>query len=127
MKNKLKKILAWIRKKNEFTFIAVLIVLIWYGIPPIFRLMYPEAGEFSIEVLYPALIAGIYFFIGLLFIWSYIGLTWPKGYKILDQVFDETDKITTWEKLQLLLRLFACLVALYAVSLLAVTGISYIM
>ena len=117
----------WIRKKNEFTFIVGLIALIWIAAPKLFRLVDPQAGEFSIEVLYVPLIAGIYFFVALLFVWAYIALVWPRGYRMLDVVFEKTENLETWERVQVLLRLFACLVALYAVSLLSVTGISAIM
>ena len=123
----MKKLINWIRKKNEFTFIIALIMLIWVAAPRLFRLFDPQAGEFSIEVLYVPFIAGIYFFVALLFVWAYIALVWPKGYRMLDIVFDKTEKLETWGRLQVLLRLFACLVALFAVCLLAVTGISAIM
>ncbi|OQB81376.1 MAG: hypothetical protein BWX87_00641 [Bacteroidetes bacterium ADurb.Bin123] len=123
----IKKIASLLRKKNEFTFIIALIVVIWFAGPRLFRLFDPQAGEFSIEILYVPFIAGIYFFVALLFVWAYIALVWPKGYQMLDMVFDKTEKLETWEKLQVLLRLFACLIALFAVSLLAVTGISAIM
>lgn len=123
----MKKIIEWFRKKNEFTFVVILIALIWHFVPMLLRVIDPEAGEFGVEMLYVPLIAGIYFFIGLLFVWAYMALVWPAGYKLLDEVFNENQGSTKWEKLQVLLRLFACLVALYAVSLLAVTGISAIM
>lgn len=123
----MKSIISWLRRKNEFTFVLALVILIWFFVPRLFRMFDPQAGEFSIEILYIPLIAGIYFFIALLFIWTYIWLVWPRGYKLLDQVFIQSEKLTSWERLQVLLRLFSCLVALFAVSLLAVTGISAIM
>jgi hypothetical protein len=123
----IKQVLHWMRKKNEFTFIIALIIIVWYVTPALFRLFDPQAGEFSIEILYIPFIAGIFFFIALLFIWAYIALVWPEGYKILDIIFQKTEKLETWQKLQVILRLFACLVALFAISLLAVTGISAIM
>jgi len=123
----MKKILYWIRKKNEFTFVITLVILIWFFVPVLFQKMDPEVGEFSLEILYIPLIAGIFFFIALLFIWIYIWLVWPKSYRLLDEVFVESEKLSTWERLQVLLRLFCYLVILFAVSLLAVTGISAIM
>ena len=123
----MKKLWSLIKRNNEFTFIIGLIVLIWYFIPPLLRLYDPQAGEFGIEMLYVPLIAGIFFFIGLLFVWLYIKLVFPKGFKILDDLFHNTEKMESWQKSQVVLRLFGCLVALYAISLLAVTGISAIM
>ena len=121
----MRKLLKWLRRKNEFTFVIALIALIWYAAPGMFRMIDPQSGEFGIEVLYVPFIAGIYFFIALVFIWAYMALVWPKGYRLLDTVF-ETENLTSWERLQALLRLFGCLVALFAVSLLAVTGLSAI-
>jgi len=127
-KNKvMKKVFGFLRKHNEFTFVIALIALIWYGAPPLLRLVDPQAGEFGIEVLYIPLIAGIFFFAGLLIIWTYIKIVYPKGFRVLDDLFEDSETYTRWEKSNILLRLFGWLVVLYAVSLLAVTGISYIM
>ncbi|MBN2774705.1 MAG: hypothetical protein JXR31_10680 [Prolixibacteraceae bacterium] len=123
----MRKLVCWLRKKNEFTFVIALVILIWFFVPKLFQLFDPEVGEFSLEILYIPLISGVFFFIALLFIWLYIWLVWPKGYRLLDDVFIQSEKLSTWEKLQVLLRLFCCLVILFAVSLLAVTGISAIM
>ena len=119
--------IQFLRKKNEFTFVILLIVLIWHFMPIIFQKFDPQAGEFSIEILYIPLIAGIYFFIALLFVWAYMALVWPKGYKMLDEIFKNDSNMRLWEKVKVLLVLFSCLVFLFAISLLAVTGISAIM
>jgi hypothetical protein len=122
----MKKLIKWFRRHNEFTFVIALIALIWWGAPPLLRLIDPQAGEFSISMLYIPLIAAIFFFIGLLIIWAYMKLVFPRGFKILDNLFEQ-DNYTLWEKSNILLRFFGYLVALYAISLLAVTGISAIM
>ena len=122
----MKKLFKWFKNKNEFTFIIILIVFIWFLAPKLLRLIDPETGEFGAEVLYVPLIAGIYFFVGLILIWAYILLIWPDGYKILNDIFN-VSKLTPWQKSQIILRLFISLIALYAISLLAVTGISAIM
>lgn len=123
----MKKIWKWIKKHNEFTIVIALIFVIWYAAPPALRLIHPKAGEFGVEVLYIPLIAGIFFLMGLLFIWGYLKLVFPKGFKLLDDLFEDIKEVPQWQKYRIILQLFGCLVALYAVSLLAVTGISFIM
>ena len=123
----MKSILKWLRQNNEFTFVIVLIALIWWGVPPLLRLSDPQAGEFSIEMLYIPLLAGIFFFVALLFVWAYMKLVFPKGFKLLDDLFETNENLSPWEKSQLILRLFGWLVVLMSASLLAVTGISAVM
>ena len=123
----MKKLIRWFRKNNEFTFVVALVLVIWYLAPVLLRLIDPQSGEFGVEVLYIPLIAGIYFLMGMLFVWVYLRLVFPVGFDLLDKLFEVNGEITKWEKLQVILRLFQCLVILYAVCLLAVTGISYIM
>ena len=123
----MKKVWKWLRKNNEFTAVIALIVVVWYLVPPILRLIDPQSGEFGVEVLYVPLIAGVFFLIGMLFVWMYLKLVFPTGFDLLDNLFETNGDITKWERLQIILRLFQSLVILYAVSLLAVTGISYIM
>ena len=122
----MKRLINWIRRHNEFTFVVFLIILIWYAAPPLLRLIDPQAGEFGVEMLYIPLIAGIFFFMGLLIIWLYLRLVFPAGFRILDNLF-EYSQSDRWESSRLLLRLFGYLVILYSVSLLAVTGVSVIM
>jgi len=121
--NGLKKFL---KESSEILGTLLLIIAIWYLIPPVLKLVDPQAGQFGIEILYIPLIAVIYCLIGLLFIWYALRVNFPAARRLLDGLFDEKD-LTLWQKSQLLLRLVQCLVALYVVSLLAVTGISYIM
>jgi len=123
----MKKLIRWFRKNNEFTFVVALVLVIWYLAPVLLRLIDPQSGEFGVEVLYIPLIAGVYFLMGMLFVWVYLRLVFPVGFDLLDKLFEVNGEITKWEKLQVILRLFQCLVILYAVCLLAVTGISYIM
>jgi hypothetical protein len=123
----MKRLIHWIRRHNEFTFVVFLIILIWYAAPPLLRLIDPQAGEFGVEMLYIPLIAGIFFFVGLLLIWAYLKLVFPKGFTLLDDLFENSEKLTIWQKSQLVLRLFGWLVVLFAMSLLAVTGMSAIM
>ena len=123
----MKKLIRWFRKNNEFTFVVALVLVIWYLAPVLLRLIDPQSGEFGVEVLYIPLIARIYFLMGMLFVWVYLRLVFPVGFDLLDKLFEVNGEITKWEKLQVILRLFQCLVILYAVCLLAVTGISYIM
>ena len=123
----MKKLIRWFRKNNEFTFVVALVLVIWYLAPVLLRLIDPQSGEFGVEVLYIPLFAGVYFLMGMLFIWVYLRLVFPAGFDLLDKLFEVNGEITKWEKLQVILRLFQCLVILYAVCLLAVTGISYIM
>ena len=123
----MKKLIRWFRKNNEFTFVIALVLVIWYLAPVLLRLIDPQSGEFGVEVLYIPLIAGVYFLMGMLFVWAYLRLVFPVGFDLLDKLFEVNGEITKWEKLQVILRLFQCLVILYAVCLLAVTGISYIM
>jgi len=123
----MKKLIRWFRKNNEFTFVVALVLVIWYLAPVLLRLIDPQSGEFGVEVLYIPLIAGVYFLMGMLFVWAYLRLVFPVGFDLLDKLFEVNGEITKWEKLQVILRLFQCLVILYAVCLLAVTGISYIM
>jgi hypothetical protein len=122
----MKKWFKWLRKHNEFTFVVALVALIWYAAPPMLRLIDPQAGEFGVEMLYIPLIAGIFFFMGLLIVWLYLKLVFPKGFQILDDLF-EIENFSKWEKSNIVLRLFGWLVVLYSVSLLAVTGLSSIM
>lgn len=127
-KNKdMKKTLNWLKRHNEFTFVIALIALIWYLAPPLLRQVDPQAGEFGAEILYVPLIAAIFFFAGLLFIWAYMKLVYPKGFKVLDDLFEDSQTYSKWEKSNILLRLFGWLVVLFSVSLLAVTGMSAIM
>jgi len=123
----MKKLIRWFRKNNEFTFVVALVLVIWYLAPVLLRLIDPQSGEFGVEVLYIPLIAGVYFLMGMLFVWVYLRLVFPVGFDLLDKLFEVNGEITKWEKLQVILRLFQCLVILYAACLLAVTGISYIM
>lgn len=122
----MRKGLNWLKRHNEFTFVIALIALIWYAAPPLLRLIDPQAGEFGIEMLYIPLIAAIFFFIGLLIVWMYLKLVFPKGFEVLDNLFEQQN-YTIWEKSNILLRLFGWLIVLYSVSLLAVTGMSAIM
>jgi hypothetical protein len=123
----MKKIWKWIKEQNETIGTFLLIIAIWYLIPPVLRnTIDPQAGEFGSEVLYVPFIAIIYSLIGLLFVWYALRVNFPKARKLLDDVF-EMEELTLWEKLQFLSRLVLCLIILYAVSLLAVTGISVIM
>lgn len=121
------KIWKWFKKNNEFTFVILLIAVIWYAAPPVLRIIDPQAGQFGVEILYIPLIAAIFFFVGLITIWTYLKLVYPKGFKILDDLFKDSEYYEKWENSRLLLRLFGWLVVLYSVSLLAVTGISAIM
>lgn len=123
----MKKFLRWLKKRNEYTFVAAFVLLIWYAAPPLLRMVDPQAGAFGIEMLYVPLIAAVFFFVGLMIIWAYIRLVFPNGYNLLDELFEKTKSLETWERSQLMLRLFGWLVVLYAVSLLAVTGVSAIM
>jgi len=123
----MKKFLRWLKKRNEYTFVAAFVLLIWYVAPPLLRMVDPQAGAFGIEMLYVPLIAAVFFFVGLMIIWAYIRLVFPNGYNLLDELFEKTKSLEIWERSQLMLRLFGWLVVLYAVSLLAVTGVSAIM
>ena len=123
----MKTLLKWFRQNNEFTFVIALILLVWYGAPPLLKWIDPQAGEFSIEMLYIPLLAGIFFFVALLFVWAYMKLVFPKGFRLLDDLFETNDNLTSWEKSQLILRLFGWLVVLFSASLLAVTGMSAVM
>jgi Na+/melibiose symporter-like transporter len=122
----MKRIIKWLRESNETLGAVLLIIIIWYLIPPLLRIIDPKAGQFGVEVIYVAFIAVMYCLIGLLFIWVYLRIAFPKGRKLLDDLFEDS-KLTAWQKSQLILRLFGWLVVLYAVSLLSVTGISAIM
>ena len=121
------KLLKWIRQNNEFTFVIALVAVVWFAAPPLLRLIDPQAGEFGIEMLYIPLLAGIFFFVALLFVWAYMKLVFPQGFRLLDDLFESSKKLSSWEKSQLILRLFGWLVVLFSASLLAVTGISAIM
>jgi hypothetical protein len=123
----MKKMIKWLKRHNEFTFVLALIALIWYGAPPLLKIIDPQAGAFGIEMLYVPLLAGLFFFIALLFIWLYLKLIFPRAFQLLDNLFDDPEKYTVWEKSSLLLRFFGWLVVLLVGALLAVTGMSAIM
>jgi len=123
----MRKIWKWILRNNEFTAVLALIAVIWYAMPPLLRLIDPQAGEFGVEVIYVPLIAGLFFLVGILFVWFYIKLVFREGFKILDDLFINTKSLSEWEKRQLLLRYFGWLIVLYSISLLAVTGLSAIL
>jgi len=127
MMNKIwQKFKYWLKESNETLGTLGLIIAIWYLMPPVFRIIDPKSKEFGPEVLYIPFIAVIYCLIGLLFIWYALRVNFPKARKLLDELF-ETEGLTQWQRSQLLLRLVQSLVALYVISLLSVTGISYIM
>jgi len=122
----MKRIKYFLKESSEILGTLILIIIIWYLIPPVLHLVDPKAGQFGIEIIYIPLIAIIYCLMGLLFLWFALRVNFPTARRLLDEVFEKGD-LTLWQKSQLLLRLVQCLVALYVVSLLAVTGISYIM
>jgi len=122
----MKKVLKWFRKHNEFTFVIGLIFLIWFVAPPLLRMYDPQAGSFGVEMLYIPLLGVVFFFIEIIFLWLYLKLVYPKGFRILDNLFENADYYEKWESSKLLLRLFGWLVVLLSVNVLAVSGVSAI-
>jgi len=111
------KLLRFLKRYSEFLSIPLGLLLLWYS-PGLLRLIDPTAAAFDWGVLQIPILAIVFLFVFTGIVWLYIRITFPKGYKLLDDLFQNKNKeLTQWQRSKLVLSLFLSL--LFALVFLA--------
>jgi len=101
------KVINFLKRWNELFTIPIALVM-WYWSSEVLRWIDPTAATYDAGVLQVCVLVIIQFLLYHGIAWLVIKITFPKLYDYINNAFDvEFHKITEWQRLKLVLSVFA--------------------
>jgi hypothetical protein len=109
MKTIMKNLFRFLARWNELISLP-LAILLWAFSPELIRMIDPTAGVYDAGIFQIIIFTLIQFFLFTGISWLYLKLVFPRGYDVLDELFNNPlNQISLWQKSKLALCLFSLL------------------